>query len=79
MELEDAVEMILEEIDVRSRGGVGMAPPFFVDLVSVRGDEAKGWIVRNAACNSLGLLGFTREAAEAIARRMNELFPAEVR
>lgn len=58
---------------VTTRTGAGMAPPFYADVASVKGDESCGYIVRNLACNSLGVVGFDKAEAEAIAAEMNRL------
>lgn len=58
---------------VATRTGAGMMPPFYVDVASVKGDDGSGYIVRNSACNSLGVIGFDKPEAEAIAAEMNRL------
>ena len=50
---------------------VGMKPPFYAETASVKGDEScPFWIVRNAACNSLGSM-MARSDAEQLAQAMN--------
>lgn len=55
-----------------ARTGVGMKPPFYAETASVKGDpNFPDWIVRNAACNSLGML-MPLDVAERLAAEMNE-------
>jgi hypothetical protein len=60
----------------KTRTGVGMKPPFYVEVASVKGDDRCGYIVRNAACNSLGRIIGAQEAAQIIADEMNAEFKA---
>jgi hypothetical protein len=58
---------------VATQMGAGMKPPFYADVASVKGDQSCGYIVRNSACNSLGVVGFDKAEAEVIAAEMNRL------
>ena len=54
-----------------TKAGVGMTPPFYAETASVKGDpDWPLWIVRNATCNSLGVL-LSRQDAEELAAAMN--------
>lgn len=56
---------------IATKTGVGMAPPFYSETGSTKGDQDwPFWIVRNKTCNSLGAL-MPREAAEQLASAMN--------
>ncbi|MEH2488749.1 hypothetical protein [Bradyrhizobium sp. AZCC 2230] len=58
---------------LKTKRGIGMAPPFYAETASMKGDKSwPYWIVRNTYCNSLGCL-LPKNQAERVAATMNKV------
>ena len=68
---EDVEDFVREML--RTKRGIGMAPPFYAETAGTKGDKSwPYWIVRNTYCNSLGCL-LPKDRAERVATAMNKV------